>query len=142
MTHPSGNNNNVQSDPTGSTPNRVESHEVICFRCGKKGHMPKYCPDPPWVFAVQVIQEDEGETPQTPDNNESHDAHEIHDQEIGRREETLVAEETNKAPEHSVDPNGSQYDSGNDEFPLDAFNKYIEVEGSDRDSDIVYICTA
>ena len=32
MTCPSGNNNNVQSTPTGSTPNRVESHNVICFR--------------------------------------------------------------------------------------------------------------
>ena len=109
MTHPSGNNNNVQSTPTGSTPNRVESHDLICFRCGKKGHMSKYCPDPPWVFAAQVIQEDK-ETPQTPDNNESHDAHEIHEHKSNRREET------EEAPEHSVDPNGSQYDSGNDEL--------------------------
>ena len=38
-----------------------------------------------------------------------------------------------------MDPNRSQYDSGNDKFPLDTFNEYIEVEGSDRDSDIVYI---
>ena len=40
-----------------------------------------------------------------------------------------------------MDPNGSQYDSGNDEFPLDAFNEFIEVEESDTDSDIVYICS-
>ena len=51
-------------------------------------------------------------------------------------------EETKEAPEHSVDPNGSQYDSGNDEFPLDTFDEYIEVEESNGDSDIVYICTA
>jgi hypothetical protein len=38
-TRPSGNNNNIRSAPTGSTPNRMESHDVICFRCGKKGHM-------------------------------------------------------------------------------------------------------
>ena len=104
--------------------------------------MSKYCPNPPRVFVAQVIQEDEGETPQTPDNNESHDAHEIHEQESNRREETPIPEETKEAPEHSVDPNGSQYDSGNDEFPLDTFNKYIEVEGSNGDSDIVYICAA
>ena len=41
-----------------------------------------------------------------------------------------------------MDPNGSQYDSGNDEFPLDAFNEYIEVEESDGDSDVVYIRAA
>ena len=97
--------------------------------------MSKYCPDPPRVFTAQVIQEDE-ETPQTPDNNESHDAHEIHDHESNRREET------EEAPEHSVDPKGSQYNSGNDEFPLDVFDEYIEVEESDGDSDVVYICAA
>jgi hypothetical protein len=103
--------------------------------------MSKYCPDPPRVFTAQVIQEDE-ETPQTPDNNESHDAHEIHEQESNGREETPIPEETEEAPEHSVDPNGSQYDSGNDEFPLDAFDEYIEVEESDGDSDVVYIHAA
>ena len=51
-------------------------------------------------------------------------------------------EETEEAPEHSVDHNGSQYDSGNDEFPLDAFHEYIEVKESDGDSDVVYIRTA
>ena len=100
--------------------------------------MSKYCPDPPRVFAAQVIQEDE-ETPQTPDNNESHDAHEIHDHESNGHEETPVPEETEEAPEQSVDPNGSQYDSGNDEFPLDAFDEYIEVEESDGDSNIMSI---
>jgi hypothetical protein len=104
--------------------------------------MSKYCPDSPWLFMAQVIQEDEGETPQTPDNDETHDAHEIHEQECDRWEETPTPEETEEAPEHSVDPNGSQYDSGNDEFPLNAFNEYIEVEESDGDSDIVYIRAA
>ena len=103
--------------------------------------MLKFCPNPPQVFAVQVIQEDEGETPQTPDNNESHDAHEIHEQESNGREETPIPEETKEAPEHSVDPNSYQYDSGNDEFPFNAFDEYIEVKESDGDSDIVYICT-
>ena len=98
--------------------------------------MSKYCPDPPRVFAAQVIQEDK-ETPQTPDNNESHDAHEIHDHESNRCEETPVPEETKEAPEHSVDPNRSQYDSGNDEFPLDTFDEYIKVEESDRDSNVI-----
>ena len=134
-TRPSSNNNNVWSTPTGSTPNQVESHDVICFRCGKKGHMSKYCPNPPRVFAAQVIQEDE-ETPQTPDNNKSHDTHEIHEHESNGREETK------EAPEHSVDLNGSQYNSGNDEFPLNAFDEYIEVEESDGDSDVVYIRAA
>ena len=103
--------------------------------------MSKYCPNPPRVFAAQVIQEDE-ETPQTPDNNESHDAHEIHDHKSNGREETPIPEETKEAPEHSVDPNRSQYDSGNDEFPLDTFDEYIKVEESYGDSDIVYICAA
>jgi hypothetical protein len=53
---------------------------------------------------AQVIQEDEGETPQTLDNNESHDAHEIHEQESDGREETPVPKETEEAPEHSVNP--------------------------------------
>ena len=100
--------------------------------------MSKYCPDPPRVFAAQVIQEDE-ETPQTPDNNESHYAHEIHDHESNGHEETPISEETEEAPEHSVDPNGSQYNSGNNEFPLDTFDEYIKVKESDGDSDIVYI---
>ena len=91
--------------------------------------MSTYCPDLPRMFAVQVIQEDE-ETPQTPDNNETLDAHEIHEQECDRQEETPTPEETEEAPEHSVDPNGSQYDSGNDEFPLNAFDEYIEVKAT------------
>ena len=103
--------------------------------------MSKYCPDPPQVFAAQVIQEDE-ETPQTPDNNESHDAHEIHDHESNGHEETPIPEETEEAPEQSANPNGSQYDSGNDEFPLDTFDEYIKVKESDGDSDIVYIRAA
>ena len=82
------------------------------------------------MFTVQVIQEDEGETPQTPDNNETHDAHEIHEQECDGQEETPTPEETEEAPEHSVDPNGSQYDSGNNKFPLYAFDEYIEVEAT------------
>ena len=132
-------NNNSWSAPTGTTPNQVESHEVIHFRCGKKGHMSKYCLNPPWVFTVQLIQKDEGETPQMPDNNEAHDTYEIHEQQCDRREETPTPEETKEAPEHSVDPNGSQYDSGNDEFPLNTFDEYIKVEESNGDSDIVYI---
>ena len=47
-----------------------------------------------------------------------------------------------QAPEHSVDLNRSQYDSGNDEFPLNTFNEYIKVEESNGDSNIIYICTA
>jgi hypothetical protein len=93
------------------------------------------------VFAAQVIKEDE-ETFQTPDNNESHDAHEIHEQESNGQEETPIPKKTEEAPEHSVDPNSSQYDSGNDEFPLDAFGEYIEVKERDGDSDVVYICMA
>ena len=80
--------------------------------------------------------------PSNPDNNQSHDAHEIHDHESNGHEEIPMPEETEEAPEHSGDPNGSQYDSGNDEFPLDAFDEYIEVEESDGDSDVVYIHTA
>ena len=67
---------------------------------------------------------------------------EIHKQESNGQEETPVPEETEEAPEHSVDPNSSQYDSGNDKFPLNAFNEYIEVKESDGDSDVVYIRAA
>ena len=103
--------------------------------------MSKYCLNTPQVFTAQVIQEDEEETPHTPDNHNAHDAHEIHEHEHEEREETPAPQETEEAPEHSVDPNGSQYNSGNDEFPLDAFNEYIEVEESDGDSNVVYIHT-
>ena len=48
-TCPSGNNNNN----IWSTPNRVESHDVIWFRCGKKGHMLKYHPDPTWCHIMK-----------------------------------------------------------------------------------------
>ena len=85
---------------------------------------------------------DTGDTSQTADNNESHDTHEIHQQECDGQEDTPIPEETEEAPEHSVDPNRSQYDSGHDEFPLDTFDEYIEVEESDGDSDVVYIRTA
>ena len=102
----------------------------------QKGPHVKILPRPPQVFVAQVIQEDEGETPQMPD------AHETHEQECDRQEETPPPEETEEAPEHSVDPNRSQYDSGNDEFPLDTFDEYIEVKGSDVDGNVVYICAA
>jgi hypothetical protein len=65
--------------------------------------------------------------------------HEIHEQESDGREKTPIPEETKEAHEHSVDPNRSQYNSGKDEFPLNAFDEYIKVKGSDRDSDVVYI---
>ena len=133
MTCPSSNNNNNnnnQSTSTGSTLYHGASHELICFRCGKKGHMLKECPEPPQGFAAQVIQEDEEETPHAPDNHDAHDAHDDHEHEHGEQEVTPTPQETEEATEHSVDPNRSPYDSGNNEFPLDTFNEYIKVKES------------
>jgi hypothetical protein len=86
-----------------------------------------------------VIQEDEEEVPHAPD---AHGSHDVDEHEIEEREASPVPQETEEDTEYSVDPNGSQYESGNDEFPLNAFDDYMEVKGSDEDSDIVYIRAA
>jgi hypothetical protein len=93
-------------------------------------HMSRECNEPPWVFAAQVIQEDEDEVPHAPD---------AHEYEHEEQEAIPIPQENKEDTEYSLDPNGSDYESGNDEFPLDTFNEYIEVEGNDEDSNVVYI---
>ena len=50
--------------------------------------MSKECKEPPWVFATQVIQEDEEEVPHAPDPHEVHDAHDVYGHEHEEQELT------------------------------------------------------
>ena len=102
--------------------------------CGKKGHMSRECIEPLQVFAAPRMQEYEEEVPHTC-------AHDVHVYEHEEWEPTPVSQETEEDTEYLVDPNRSQYESGNDEFHTWFINEYIEVEGSSKDSDVVYICT-
>ena len=67
------------------------------------------------------------------------DAHDVHEHEHEEQEETPIPQETGDDTEYPVDPNVFQYESGNNEFLLDALNDYIEINWSNEDSDIVYI---
>jgi hypothetical protein len=79
-----------------------------------------------------VINEDEEETPR-PIN-----VHDEHDQE--EREGNSPTSEADQNSDRPTDPNGSQYDSGNEDFPLDEYEEYMEVEEDvDDDADTVYI---
>lgn len=102
-TCPSSGNNNNQSAPTGSTPNCGAPHDLICFRCGKKGHMSKEYPEPPQVFAAPVIQEDEEGIPHTPETHNAHNAHDVHKHEHEKWEMTPIPQETEQDTEYSMD---------------------------------------
>ena len=142
MTHPSSNNSNNWSAPLGVQ--WIEEHLMNWFASNvvKKATCQKSALKPHRFFCSLTNTEDEEETPHAPDNHNAHDAHEDHEHKHEEQEATPAPQETEEATEYSVDPNGSQYNSGNDEFPLDMFNEYIKVEASDRDSIVVYICTA
>jgi len=102
---------------------------VECYNCHRPGHYSNNCPNRPRVFAAQVIDEDK-ESPSA-DGTEEQEQHSV-------PEESAVEE--NEVPS---DPQGSQYDSDQDEYPLDEYEEYIKVEGDeDEDADIVYIHTA
>jgi hypothetical protein len=77
------------------------------------------------VFVAQVIDEDNESPPNEGD--------EIQEQAVP---EESVIEDTDSPS----DPIGSQYESDQEEYPLDEYEEYIEFdENDDEDTDIVYI---
>src|ERR1700722_11834373 len=95
-----------RKDSSGNTPKNTSLNNVQCWRCHKKGHYSSSCQNTQRVFAAQVIEEDRETEPQIPsekpnDNVESH-----------------VEQD---------DPNGSQYDSTQEGFPLNEYEEYVEI---------------
>ena len=118
--------NKPRNDTSGKKP--IPLDQVECYNCHCPGHYSNNCPDRPRVFAAQVIDEDK-ESPSA-DGTEEQEQHSV-------PEESAV--EDNEVPS---DPQGSQYDSDQDEYPLDKYKEYIKVEGDeDEDADVVYIRT-
>src|ERR1700720_4673936 len=79
----------------------------------KRGHYSSSCPNTQRVFMAQVIEEDGETEPQIPsekpnDNGESH------------------VEQDDPVEDQPDDPNGSQYDSTQEGFPLDEYEEYVE----------------
>jgi hypothetical protein len=102
---------------------------VECYNCHRRGHYANNCPDRPRVFAAQIIDEDK-ESP-SGEENETQEQH-------NAPEECDVEE--NEVPS---DPQGSQYESEDEEYPLDEYEEYIEFEeDQDEDADVVYIRAA
>ena len=79
------------------------------------------------MFTAQVIDEDNESPPNKGDEIQEQAVH-----------EESVIEDTDSPS----DPIGSQYESDQEEYPLDKYEEYTEVdENNDEDTDIVYIRT-
>ena len=118
-----------RKDPSGNTPKNISLDDVECWRCHKKGHYSSSCPNTQRVFAAQIIEEDGETEPQIPSDKPSDDA-ENH------------VEQEDPIEDQPDDPNGSQYDSTQEGFPLDEYEEYVEMldDHESNDEDVVYIC--
>src|ERR1700720_4722403 len=117
-----------RKDPSGNTPKNISLDNVECWRCHKKGHYSSSCPNTQRVFAAQIIEEDGETEPQIPSDKPSDNA-ENH------------VEQEDPIEDQLDDPNGSQYDSTQEGFPLDEYEEYVEMldDHESNDEDIVYI---
>ena len=84
----------------------------------------------PWVFTAQIIEEDGETEPQPPpekpiDNEVNH------------------VKQVNPPRDQPADPNGSQYESTQEGFPLDEYEEYVKIlnDHKNNDEDVIYICT-
>jgi hypothetical protein len=122
---PRPNNNSGRPRNDGQGKKQIPLDQVECYICHRKGHYSPNCPDRPRVFAAQIIDEDNESPPNEGEEN----------QEQPVSEEPAI--EDNDSPS---DPIGSQYDSDLEEYPLDEFEEYDEInEDNDEDADVVYI---
>ena len=125
MPRPHNHNHKPKNDSSGNKPTPLD--QVECYICHRIGHYVNNCPDWPQVFVAQVIDEDK--------KSPSVEVEEEQEQHSVPEESTVEDNE-----DHS-DPQGSQYKSDWEEYPLDEYEEYIEVEGDDNDNaGIVYIC--
>ena len=94
--------------PAGSS----SSNKVTCFTCGQEGHYSNSCPNnKPKVYAAQVT---DTEDDQRHDQDTDHDrGRESHDEQETQEEGELV---------------GSQYTSGEEEYPLEQYEEYDGFE--------------
>ena len=130
--HGSGNHNNHNDSRNNSRNNNLQTNdkEVTCYKCGKKGHISPNClSNGPRIFAAQVVDE-EAEAPQESNEQPDRDSSD-HDREDPR---------SGDIKDDNQDPNGSQYDSNQEEDPLDEYEEYVETDDSNSDDgDVVYI---
>src|ERR1700720_495948 len=117
-----------RKDPLGNTPKNISLDDVECWRCHKKGHYSSSCPNTQRVFAAQIKEEDGETEPQTPSDKPSDDA-ENH------------VEQEDPIEYQPDDPNGSQYDSTQEGFPLDEYEEYVKMldDHKSNDENVIYI---
>src|SRR6202040_1788852 len=119
-----------RKDPSGNTMKNISLNDVEYWRCHKKGHYSSSCLNTQQVFTAQIIEEDGETEPQIPsekpnDDGESH------------------IEQDDPVEDQPDDPNGSQYNSTQEGFPLDEYEEYVEIldDHESNDEDIVYVHT-
>ena len=90
--------------PAGSS----SANKVTCFTCGQEGHYSTSCPNnKPKVYAAQVTDtEDEHQRDQETDHDRDREPHEEHE------------------TQDEGDLGGSQYTSGEEEYPLEQYEEY------------------
>ena len=93
----------------------------------KKGHYSSSCPNTQRVFTAQVMEEDGETEPQIPSDKPSDDA-ENH------------VEQDDPIEDQLDDPNGSQYDSTQEGFPLNEYEEYVEILDDHESNDTLLGC--
>ena len=113
-----------RDDTSGKKATPLE--EVECYLCHRMGHYASNCPDRPRVFAAQVIDEDNESPPNVEEEKQEH--------------EHVPEDPTTEDNDVPDDPQGSQYESDREEYPLEEYEEYVEIDGDeDEDADVVYI---
>ena len=117
-----------RKDSSGNTPKNTSLNNVECWKCHKKEHYSSSCLNTQRVFAAQVIEED-GETEPQITSEKPNDDGESH------------VEQDDPVEDQLDDPNGSQYDSTQEGFPLDKYEEYAEIlyDHESNDEEVVYV---
>jgi len=78
------------------------------------------------VFTAQVIDEDNESPPNVEEEKQEH--------------KHVPEDPTTEDNDVPNDPQGSQYESDREEYPLEEYEEYVEIDGDeDEDADVVYI---